>query len=260
MGPVTQAYYQQLSTDVYQPTEQVQGAWSEIEQDMAPVGGLLAHVVETHAPRPDLQLARINYEILGQIRSAPTTVVVEVVRPGRTIELVQARASIEGREVVRANAWRLVRGDTAAIAGTDDEPMPGPQEFPLWDAAASWPGHYIRSLECRRDPATRPGRGRCWLRSDRVLVAGVDTTPVAHFLRLVDTANGVATRVSPRDWAFPNTDLTVHLHRNPAGEWIGLDTSVSFGSTGVGLTSSVLHDELGPVGRVEQILTVRPLR
>jgi hypothetical protein len=32
---------------------------------------------------------------------------------------------------------------------------------------------------------------------------------------------------------------------------------VSFGSDGIGLTSTVLHDLEGPFGRAEQILTIR---
>ncbi|OYO20349.1 thioesterase [Enemella evansiae] len=256
---VSDAYYRQLAANEFEPTEHVQGAWAQVEQHMSPVGGLLAHAIENHEPRPELQLARINYEILGQIRLAPTTVRVEVVRPGRTIELVQATAEIDGRVVVRANAWRLLRGDTSAVAGTEDEPMPGPDDFPDWDGTQAWPGGYIASLQLRRDPLTRPGRGRTWVRSDKALVAGSPTTSVAHFLRLVDTANGVATRQDPRVWMFPNTDLTVHLYRTPVGDWVGFDTSVSFGPTGVGLTSSILHDVEGPVGRAEQILTVRPL-
>jgi hypothetical protein len=58
---------------------------------------------------------------------------------------------------------------------------------------------------------------------------------------------------------FPNVDLTVHLYRRPEGPWVGLDTSVAFGPTGLGLTASVLHDRLGELGRAEQSLTVRPL-
>ncbi len=58
---------------------------------------------------------------------------------------------------------------------------------------------------------------------------------------------------------FPNVDLTVHLHRQPAGPWVGLDTSVVFGPDGCGLTTTVLHDRTGAVGRAEQLLTVRPL-
>jgi hypothetical protein len=75
----------------------------------------------------------------------------------------------------------------------------------------------------------------------------------------VDTANGIAVRRSPREWMFPNVDLTIHLHRQPTGDWVGLDTTVIFGTGGHGLTSTVLHDVLGPVGQASQTLTVRPL-
>ena len=57
---------------------------------------------------------------------------------------------------------------------------------------------------------------------------------------------------------FPNVDLTIHLHRQPAGRWVGLDTTVVFGPTGQGITSTVLHDLAGPVGHAQQMLTVRP--
>jgi len=40
---------------------------------------------------------------------------------------------------------------------------------------------------------------------------------------------------------------------------VGLDTTVVFGTGGVGLTSSTLHDVEGALGRCEQILTVRRL-
>ncbi len=53
-------------------------------------------------------------------------------------------------------------------------------------------------------------------------------------------------------------DLTTHLHRQPAGRWVGLDTTVVFGPDGAGLTTTVLHDLTGPVGRAGQLLTVRP--
>ena len=45
-----------------------------------------------------------------------------------------------------------------------------------------------------------------------------------------------------------------------SGGWVGFDTQVAFGPTGLGLTSSVLHDIEGPVGRAQQMLTVRPFR
>ncbi|EFF89683.1 conserved hypothetical protein [Streptomyces sp. e14] len=71
------------------------------------------------------------------------------------------------------------------------------------------------------------------------------------------TASPCASR--RRSGCSPNVDLTVHLHRRPEGGWTGLDTTVVFGPSGQGLTSTVLHDVRGPVGRAEQILTVRPI-
>jgi len=65
-------------------------------------------------------------------------------------------------------------------------------------------------------------------------------------------------RAAPDAVAFPNVDLTAHLFDQPRGEWVGFDTSVSFGAAGLGLTSSVVHDIDGPVGTLAQALTVRP--
>ena len=58
--------------------------------------------------------------------------------------------------------------------------------------------------------------------------------------------------------AFPNLDTTVHLFTQPRSDWIGYDTTVAFGAHGIGLTHTVLHDEHGPIGTAQQILTVRP--
>lgn len=90
------------------------------------------------------------------------------------------------------------------------------------------------------------------------LLAGEDVSATARALGLVDLANGVAVRAAPDEVAFPNLDLTVHLFDAPRGGWLGLDTSVSFGPDGLGLTHSTLHDVHGPIGTVEQCLTVRP--
>lgn len=254
------ASYLPLGGGRYAPTIHVQGTWRDDEQHMAPVSGLIAHAIDRHEPRPELRLSRISYDILGVMRARPTTIEVRTVRPGRTIELVEATMLVDDRAVVLARAWRLATGDSTAAAGLELDPMPGPDEFPPWDGMKVWRGGFIRSLEVRADPERRPGRARAWLRSDNALVAGEQSSPTAAFLAFVDTANGIAVRVRPGErWAFPNIDLTVHLLRDPAPGWVGLDTRVSFGANGIGLTSSVLHDERGPVGTAEQILTLRPM-
>jgi len=128
-----------------------------------------------------------------------------------------------------------------------------------WTGSSVWPGGYIAALQFCNGRDNVPGRGQVWIRTDKTLVEGVTSSATAAFVGLVDTANGVVVRVGPREWMYPNVDLSIHLYRQPAGGPVGLDTTVVFGAGGVGLTSSTLHDVRGPVGRAEQILTIRPL-
>lgn len=253
-------YYVPLPDGSFEPTIHAQGAWLAHEQHMAPITGLLAHCLQTFNTRPDMQLARLTAEILGVMPARPTRVDCHTIRAGRTIELDEATVSIEGRVVVRARAWRLAVTDTAQVAADDTPAIPPPQDLPVMDLSDVWGGGFIDSLEIRADAERIPGRGHAWARTQKRLVEGVDAHPVAAYLGLVDTANGVATRLDPRRWMFPNTDLSVHLVREPQAGWVGFDTAVVVGEAGVGLTSSRLHDARGPVGRCEQILTVRPMR
>lgn len=257
--PDADSYYLPLGDGCYQPTRWAQGVWSEKEQHMGPVSGLLTHELERHAPREDLQLSRIAFEIYGMIAAEPSRVEVRTLRPGRTIELLEATMSVGERLVVRATAWRMSRQDTREVAGGTAAPLPDPETLPEWDGSRRWIGGFIDSLESRQAPDAEPGRGRSWLRTRHPLVEGVESSALARFVGLVDTANGVTTRVQPGTWMFPNLDLTVHLFRQPEPGWVGFDTEVVFGEDGVGVTSATLHDRRGPVGRSEQILTVRRL-
>lgn len=257
LDETTPAYYRRLDATSFAPTVHAQGAWRTDEQHMAPVSGLLAHAIDAHEPREGMHVGRITFDILGFIPARPGVVAVRTTRPGRTIELVEAELQVDGRAVVRATAWRLAHHDSADVAGLELEPMGAPESFPLWHGAETWGGGYIRGLEIRIAEGRRPGRAQAWLRTDFALVDGETSSPTTDLVRLVDTANGVAVRASPLEWMFPNVDLTIHLLREPVPGWVGLDTRVSMGAGGLGITSTTLHDVDGPVGRAEQILTVR---
>ena len=253
------SYYLPISDGVFAPTVHSQGAWSEHEQHMAPVSGLLTRALEQHEPREDLQLARISFDILGMIRHEESTIRTRTLRPGRTIELIEATMSSGGRDVVRATGWRLAVSDTSAVAGVTAEAMAAPEGLEPSDVMGVWGGGYIQSVEFRPGQASTPGRGRMWLRTEHDLVEGEPSSTLAAFVGLVDTANGIAVRQSPQEWLFPNTDLTIHFHRTPVGRWVGLDTRVSWGPTGLGVNETTLHDEQGPVGAALQVITVRPM-
>ncbi|KUL46508.1 thioesterase family protein [Streptomyces regalis] len=256
------SYYEPIDDHRYKPTIHAGGAWSTDEQHFSPLGGLVAHAIDRHrAARPDdgLVLSRISYDILGRLALDECEIEVETIRPGRTIELLEAVVRIADRPVVRARAWFLAGHDTTAVAGGSDDRLTSPESLASWPMSDVWPGGYIASLDVRPVAPPRPGRATAWISTPLDLVAGVPVSPLASYLALVDTANGIAVREAPTAWIFPNVDLTVHLHRRPRGIWTGLDTTVTFGPSGQGLTSTVLHDVDGPVGHAQQILTVRPV-
>jgi hypothetical protein len=254
------AYFERTGPSSFRATEHVGGAWDEHVQHIGPGLGLLAHAVETDrdARRSDgLVLGRLSYDILGTVPIEEVEVVVDVVRPGRTIELVQAALCHARRPVALLRAWLMAPRDTERVCASSHRRIAPPEEMDAWDPTSVWPGGFIASAEVRRRQL-EPGRAAYWVRTPLPLVADEEVSRLAAVAGLLDIANGMTVRVDPRTVAFPNIDLTAHLFEQPGGEWIGFDTTVSMGAGGVGLTSSVLHDERGPIGTSAQILTVRP--
>ncbi|WP_349270140.1 thioesterase family protein [Mycolicibacterium parafortuitum] len=254
-------YFERLDEARFAATERTQGAWNCAEQHIAPSIGLLAHVVEQHRDRrrdDRLPLARLSYDILGTVPIGVVEVDVQVRRPGRSIELVEATMRHAGRPVLVLRAWLMQRFDTEPLAGSSFATIPGPRDTPAWDMPGLWRGGFIASLDVRRTEIG-PGRATAWARTDVGLIADETVSPATATIMLFDIGNGLAVRADPERVAFPNIDLTAHLFREPRGGWLGFDTTVSFGSDGLGLTHSVIHDETGPVGTSSQMLTVRPI-
>lgn len=255
-----QSYFERIDTQRFRATQHVGGAWDPAEQHVGPSLGLLAHAVEQdRAQRRDdpLLLVRASYDILGTFPMGEVQVAVELLRPGRTIELVEARLSSGGRDVVVLRAWLARAYSTGSLAGTGMESLPRRDGLAAWEPGESWPGGFVRSVEVRREEE-RPGRAEAWLRPRVVLLAEEQISPTARVLGAVDLANGLTPLISADRAAYPNLDLTAHLARVPSGEWLGMSTTVSIGPEGTGLTHSILHDERGPLGSVAQTLTVRP--
>lgn len=255
------AYFERIDATTFMPTEHAGGAWNTEELHVAPVFGLMVHVLEADRAargRTEGTVGRLSFDILGVIASAPLEVSVEVLRPGRTVELVEVVLSQAGRAAVRLRAWLLAHADTVDLAGGPVPGVPGPDEVDAWDPSSRWPGGFIASIEVRRD-LHGPGDGTYWVRTPREVVAGEAQTPLTSAATLFDVANGMSVRADPTEVGFPNVDLTAHLLREPEGEWLGFRTRVTFGEGGTGLTSTVLHDARGPLGTLGQVLALRHL-
>ena len=254
------AYFRRQGPVTYEATELTGGAWREDEQHIAPALGLLVHAVELDRRRrrqDEYVVGRLAYDIFGTVPVDVVETEVQVIRRGRTIELVEARLTHGARTIVELRAWLMEPRDTSEIAGTPVPTLPAPGELTAWSPSEYWPGGFIGSVELRRH-LEEPGRGWFWACTSVPLVEEEPVSATARAAGLFDIANGMVMRADPAKVHFPNIDLTAHLLREPQGDWLGFDTAVTFGDTGVGVTSTRLHDDRGPLGSIEQCVTIRP--
>ena len=209
-------------------------------------------------PADDKLVTRISSDYLGVFGFEECAVTCDVIRTGRSVELVEVVVAQNARPAMRTRVWRVSETDTAAVEGGARAPLPPPSEAAPFDWSAVWPGGFVASLDVRTVGAPGAGRTTAWMTTALSVVDGDPVSDLTRLALLVDAMNGIAVRKPPQQWLFPNVDLTVHLFRQPEGPWLGLETTVTFGPTGHGLTSSELHDLGGHLGRAEQSLLVRP--
>jgi hypothetical protein len=252
-------FYEQLAEDRYLATEHTAGPWSDKTQHMGPPAALLARELERCEPRPGHAFSRLTFEVLGAVPVGELTVKAMVERSGRAVDLLAAELCVGDRTMVRARAWRLTQNDTAQVAGGAPAALQPPDTAPAMRIPAEFGEGYLAATEWRSLSGGMTGTGRAtvWGQPRVALVAGEEATPLQRLCAIADSGNGVSNRLDIRTWMFINTELTIHLHRRPAGEWFALDAETIVGPTGMGIASSVLHDSDGPIGRAAQSLLIR---
>ena len=267
--------------DGFVSTELTRGPWDPGSQHAGPPAALLGRTVERcPSPREDgadersgeWRIARITFEVLRAVPIAPLRVEARVVRPGRSVELLEATLG-DGDgdgELIRATAWRLRSGGAelppglasedadspARRAGTPAGPEEGAQA-PFFPTGQEVGYHTTMEYRFVSGRFLEPGPATVWMRMRRPLVAGEEPSPLQRVLVAADSGNGVSATLDWNRFVFVNVDLSVHLHRLPAGEWVCLDAITIPEPTGVGLADTQLHDERGPIGRALQTLLVR---
>ncbi len=253
------SFYVPVGDGVWQATVHTAGPWDSSAQHGGPPSALLGRAIARCQPRPDMMVTRFTCEILRAIPVGDLTVAARVARPGRSVELLEATASAGGREVARATAWRVRRTPSVpavsrlpAPAGLPDEPSALPR--------AGWVDGYLSAIEWRgvRGGFGTPGPAVFWGRMRYPLVPDEEPGPLERVLAIADSGNGASWELDITRWHFINPELTVHLYREAAGEWICLDAQTAISAGGAGLATSVLSDLDGPVGVGAQSLLIAP--
>ncbi len=272
--PPDDALFHVDGTDVV-PTEMARGPWTPDALHGGPVAALLARAVESVPTDEPMHVARLTVELLRPVPLDRLSVSVSISRPGRGVQLVDARISSRDRDVAWGRALRirlqppdspadetLAEGSPAGpVPGVDPGAPPGPGDGYRTPAPigayrafhnAGAELQYVAGAFDRLGPAT------VWVRLAVPVVPGETPTPLQRVTAAADFGNGVSAELDFAHHVFINPDLTVYLHRPAVGEWVCLDASTTIGIPGVGVAQSVLWDVRGPIGRSLQSLLVEP--
>ncbi|HXC23965.1 MAG TPA: thioesterase family protein [Solirubrobacteraceae bacterium] len=279
--------------DLFTPTEHARGPWDPRALHGGAPAALIAAAFERMTPGAELPFARLSFEFLRPVPMAPLKLSTRISRPGRRVQALVAELSAEGQTVCRAKALRLVptpeqlpdmalaqveatRPRTIAPAEDGEhvhfalDGMEQHQSFastamemrflrgkPLTGKLLAQEQTNTGSSEQGAASHAPSGAATVWMRLRHPLVPDESLTPLARVAATADFGNGVATVLPFDQYLFINADLAISLDRRPQGEWVALDARTLLYPSGIGWAESVLHDELGPLGRATQALVVQ---
>jgi len=242
--------------DRFVATHLTQGPWNPHHQHGGPVSALLARVVESVPTLVPMRCGRFTVDLMRPVPVAALEARARVVREGKRVQLVEAALVHDDVEVARASALRIRIGDSAdALAHPrrpDESPPPAPtaiEESVLARAGLPVPG-FLLALDMQRvTGGLGLGAPACtWFRLRAPVVAGETTSPFVRLAALADFTSGTANFLPIDRWSSINADISIHVLREPVGEWIAVDAVAHAAGDGIGHSRATLYDTTGMVG------------
>jgi len=257
------AYFTQRSDGTFVANDPARGPWSVDHCHAGPVTGLLARAVERAVP--DKMLVRLTLDLVRPVPMAGVRVAAQIGHQGRSVATARAELhDLDGRLCASATSMHLARralGEvpTAPIVALERSratagppPLPvGVHDVPL----------FTDFVDLAYAEGSGPGLGpkTVWMRAPP-LVDGEALSPIQTLCPLADCGNALSRNAEFGEMTFLNTDLTIHIHREPVSSWLASETLSHWQPDGIGLSQAILHDEKGPVAVALQSLLLRPAR
>ena len=234
------------SGDTFQPTRAGVGPWDANSLHGRVIIGLLGSEIERRHGSPDYMPARLTVDMYKLPDLSPVEVVTRIVKDGYRIKVIDAEFISGGVSAGRATCQLLRRTENAPGTVWKREPWDAPPPMDCEQAAQSPMGGMWKMR-----PISGTMRGaeprRTWMAEVREVVGGEPLTPFVRVVVAADFASPFA-HASDQGLGYINTDVTVYLHREPVGEWIGFETLTHGATDGVAVGDCLLHDEQGFIG------------
>lgn len=248
--------------ELFVPTEAAGNPWGELTGG-GPVFGLLARAVEQLVDDPEMCVARMTVDLLRPVPRSELAVSARTVRDGKRLQVIEASLSADGVELSRLTAQALRRSEMPeATPEAAAVPFPGPDGLP--DKSLLPRGMELRTgvhdvIDVRwLSRQWEPGPGQLWMRLPVPLLADEPTTPLVHVAVLADCISA-ASPVREPFGPWINSDVTLYLHREMSGEWLGIEAKRDVEFTGVGVAHARLFDIHGPIGVANEAVLVNQL-
>jgi len=265
----------------FQPTEHTRGPWDQHACHAGPPTGILARAVEQLLPKQ--RLTRLTVNLQRPVPFAGFSVSASIVRQGRTVSLTEASlVDSQGKVIITAAGMHLTAEDQidsqetidtgnnhddinndenslpthSDSIGSPDSATEGP--FPIAQTLHGLPAFNGHGVSVKYPPGenSSPGPTSAWMKTVPLL-PNETASPFQRICPLADCGNAFGRNTEVHAVTFMNTDLTLLLHRDPVGEWLGTRSVGYWEPNGIGMADSLLFDEHGVVGRALQSLVLR---
>jgi len=244
----------------FRPTDHARGPWHPEHCHAGPPTGLVARALERLVP--DKRLTRLTLNLMRPIPHAGFRIRATLARDGRIAATSRAEiVADDGRVVASAEGLHLLSRPahpyptrTDSI-GSPDDARPGP--FPIPRTVHGLPSFLGPGVETRYPDGENgePGPTIAWLRTVPLLPDEIPS-PFQRICPLADCGNAFGRNADPPAVTFANADLTLTLHRDPLGEWLGARAIGFWEADGIGMSEAALFDLHGRVGLAVQTLVL----
>jgi Thioesterase-like superfamily len=245
--------------ETFVPTGAARGPWDPNALHGGPPAALLARAVEQVPTLAPMRATRLTFDLVGAVPMAPLTIETSVLREGRRLQVVEAELKADGAVAMRTRVLRIRTEETGIATDTLPPPGPGPEESVALEAEGYRVENFATvGMELRFSSGAfgEIGPASCWFRFRRPLVDDETPTPLQRVTAAADFPNGISRVLDFETHLFINPDLTVHLSREPRGEWVQVAAVSAIEPDGIGLATATLCDEDGPIGVAAQSLFV----
>lgn len=258
---MTDSFFTTEDQQWFKPTIHTRGPWDINSCHAGPPTGLIARAMEQLIP--DKRLIRLSVDLLRPIPFEGFSIAASTARDGRSVATTTATLlDKDGRVMVSASGLHMIEQTPeyaypthSGSIGTPSDAAPGP--FPI-QTLHDQPAFNGTGVEMRYPEGQNkePGPTIAWMKTVPLL-ENEQASPFQRICPLADCGNAFGRNADPAEVSFINPDLTIVLHRDPVGEWLGSQSVGYWEPTGQGLADALLFDENGVVGRAMQTVLLK---